>query len=134
MNPSIDKYVVYTSINGQAYTQDAILSSTQTTYQYSIAANNNDYNICFYVSAKSQDDSQSASSNIICDSISRPPQPQFAYIPYVTIIDNEAVEIALHNDINVNVKGYKLEKSIDGGLNFTHLTTIGTQGTEKQHI
>jgi hypothetical protein len=130
MSPEIKEYVVYTSIDGLPYTQEAIVSAGQTTYQYAIVAGSDDYSICFFISAKSQDTIQSASSNIICYTVTRPPHPEFAYIPYVTVVNNEAVEIALHNDISVYVQGYRIEKSADGGNTFTHLATIDFLGVE----
>lgn len=122
MATSLSHYDIYVSENGNPATLLTSLPANFITYDHIGLVDGVQF--CYTIVAVNNDSTKTSSSNIVCEVAGLPFQPQFAYIPYVTVVNNQHVEIALHTDINAVIRHYRLEKSLDNGATFTQLALI----------
>lgn len=122
MGASLSHYDIYVAESGNPYVLLGTVPANTNTFDHFGLIDGAE--VCYTIVAVNDDSTKTSSSNEACDVAGLPFQPQFAYIPYVTVVNNQHVEIALHTDINAVIRHYRLEKSTDNGLTFTQLALI----------
>jgi len=116
---SLAAYEIFYNINGGAYQFLSSVGPGQNIYVHNGLVDSTVY--CYYIVAVNDDGTKTPASNYRCESAVKPYQPQFAYIRYVTVIENNYVEIAMLTDTTAKVSGYKLEKSINNSASFSQV-------------
>ncbi len=119
---SLASYEIYVSENAGPYSLLGTTAPGTTTYVHNGLTDSTEY--CFYIRAINDDGTKTPQSNYRCELAIKPFQPQFAYIRYVTVVDNSYIEIAMYTDTTAKVAEYKIEKSENGGTNFFQIATM----------
>lgn len=119
-SPSVKGYLVYMSENGQPYTQLANVTAPTTTYDH--AGLNENSNYCYYIKAYNGQ-GVSSTSNVQCITARKPHEPQYIYMRYATVVNNELARIGFFVDTTAYISSYKVLRSEDG-INFNTLTTL----------
>jgi gliding motility-associated-like protein len=118
--PPVLGYRIYMSENGQPYTQLANVSAADTTYDHTGLTENSNY--CYFIRAYNAD-SVTSTSNVQCIIAKKPNQPQYVYMRYATVVDNEFARIGFFIDTTAFISEYKIQRSEDG-ITFNDLATI----------
>jgi gliding motility-associated-like protein len=119
-NPSVKGYLVYMSENGLPYNILANLDSSATTYDHTSLTENAYY--CYYIKAYNGNGFCST-SNVQCITAKKPNQPEYVYMRYVTVVDNEFARVGFFVDTTAYISQFKLQRSEDG-INFIDLASI----------
>lgn len=119
---SLANYEILYNIDGGAYQILDVVASSTTQYVHTGLIDSTQY--CYIIRAVNDDGLKTPQSNIQCENAIKPFQPQFAYIRYVTVVNSSYVEIAMYTDTTAKVAGYRLEKSMDGGVTFGTIADI----------
>jgi gliding motility-associated-like protein len=122
LSNSLVAYEIYFSINGDPYQFLADVGPSETTYFHTGLLDSTQY--CYYVMAVNDDGTKTPMSNFRCESALKPYQPQFAYIRYVSVVDNDYVEIAMFTDTTAKVSGYRLEKALNNSGQFSLVANL----------
>lgn len=77
------------------------------TYKYLIEANENGLN--------------KSLSNVSSRYVYQPSQPSFSYLSSVSVVNDNLIEVEFYSDNSIDVYGYDLYRSDDGGLNFNYV-------------
>ncbi len=121
MSPSIAGYRVMVSENGGPYTQLAVTDPTITTYEHTGLDANAIY--CYYVQAFDSLHTRISTSNMQCALVHKPDQPQYVYLRYASVKDNDHVRVGFFVDSTAYIGKYKILRSEDG-INYDEIATI----------
>jgi gliding motility-associated-like protein len=83
-------------------------------------------NYCYLIRAISGDLRDTAISNIICRYSSRPSIPNFSYLSYASVLDEQSIEIGLHTHTGGITKEIILERSRNEGETYQTIETLTT--------
>lgn len=119
---SLSHYEIHVSINNLPYSYLDQVSSSTTEYIHTNLNDNTMY--CYIIYAVNDDGTKRPSSNISCRYSVQPFKPQFAYIPYVTVVNNNLVEISLFTDISAKIMHHRLERAINNQSTFSTLAIL----------
>jgi gliding motility-associated-like protein len=122
LSNSLSSYEIHYSSNGDPYQFLAAVGPSETTYIHTGLLDSTQY--CYYVMAVNDDGTKTPMSNFRCESALKPYQPQFAYIRYVTVIENNYVEIAMFTDTTAKVSGYRLQKAENNDGQFSLVANL----------
>jgi gliding motility-associated-like protein len=122
LGASLSAYEIHFSTNGGPYQFLTSVAPTTTNFVHNGLTDSTHY--CYIVMAINDDGSRMPQSNFSCQTASLPFQPQFAYIRYVTVVDNSYIEIAMFTDTTAKVAGYRLEKSTNDGVSFVQMANL----------
>lgn len=119
---SLAGYEIHYSIDGNPYQLLTALGPAETTYNHVGLADSTEF--CYYVMAVNDDGTKTPASNVKCEFSTKPFQPQFAYIRYVTVVDNNYVEIAMYSDTTAKVAGFKLQRDVNHNGTFLQIANL----------
>lgn len=103
-----DHYELMLSENGSTFGSVAVINDTVNITNYIGLNDGSTY--CIYIRGVSGN-GLTSSSNTICFSVNKPSIPAYAYIRYVTVNDDEDIDISWLVDETVQVQGYELQRS-----------------------
>ncbi len=122
LSQSLVAYEIYYSENGGPYQLLGTTVPSQREYSHVGLIDSTQY--CYYVRAVNDDGTRTPESNYRCEYAVKPFQPQFAYIRYVTVVDDNFVEVAMYTDTTAKVEGYRLEKRANQTGSFVQIANI----------
>ncbi len=122
LDNSLDAYEIHVSIDGDPYQFLASVTPSETTYEHVGLSDSTEF--CYYVMAVNDDGTKTPISNVRCEYSTKPFQPQFAYIRYVTVVDNNFVEIAMYSDTTAKVSGFKLQRDVNHNGTFQQIANL----------
>ncbi len=114
MDPPLAGYNVFVSENGSPF---SLLGKTYTTSNFGPDTSfvheglNADSRYCYFVQAFDNTGYKTSSSCIKCFYVHKPPQPEFVYLRYATVVDNEYISLMWYNDIYNFAQGYRILRS-----------------------
>jgi len=117
------KYEIWVKQNAHEYILHDITSAETQTYQYSSLNDTTDY--CFFVKAVNTDNIKTSSSNISCERVVFPNQPDVAYLRYVSVVNNnDAIKLAMFVDSPQLATSYKVQRKKTDDADFSTIVTI----------
>lgn len=119
---------IFVSDDGVIFQELATIPVGQTSFVHSNLQGNTTYT--YYVRAYSGDLQKTSTS---CRKQARTynsPRPEFMYTRYVTIEDNQRVNILFYTDIRANVQSYRILRSTEPGGPFESVGSLPNQGDE----
>jgi len=122
MSPSLGGYEIYISKNSAPFTFLEIVEPTSTSYVYESPDNNSDY--AFFIRAFNLGRSITSTSCQRNVQTFYPQIPEFNYLRYVTIVNNESVKLKIFADTTRYAKGYKILRSETENGFFDTLATL----------
>ncbi|MCD4773098.1 MAG: hypothetical protein K8R41_06915, partial [Bacteroidales bacterium] len=122
MSPSLAGYEIYISKNGNPFTLLEIIPSSSTSYDYESPDNNSDYT--FFIRAFNPERNKTSTSCQRSVQTFYPHIPQFNYLRYATIVNNESVKLKIFADTTRYAAGYKILRSETETGIFETLTTL----------
>ncbi|MFC2100627.1 gliding motility-associated C-terminal domain-containing protein [Bacteroidota bacterium] len=122
MDPGLGGYNIYVSENGGPYTLLTNMTATDSIYVHNGLTKDAQY--CYFIQAYDSLNTKTSTSNIVCELAHQPGQPQFLYMRYVTVINNEHINLRAFIDTSAWVKEYRIFRSLSSSGPFNLLTTI----------
>ncbi len=122
LSNSLVSYEIYFNIDDGVFELLDVLSPSQTMYEHTGLLDYAQY--CYYVKAINNDGTKTAVSNIRCEKIIKPPKPNFAYIRYVTVVDNNYVKIAVYADNAAHITGYRIQKAVNNSGIYSNIAEL----------
>lgn len=126
--PPLEGYRVYVSENGGPFTLLSTVSPGQTTYTHAGLQPNTRYE--YYVRAFNQGGLKTSTSCRKEVTTYNSPSPQFMYTRFVTVENNEHVNIVFYTDTIAHVQFYRILRSTSPEGPFDEIATIYDQGNE----
>jgi len=127
-DPPLKLTRIYVSENYSSYQiLDSILPG-QTTYTHTNLLPNTNYS--YFVRAISQDHQKSSTSCRKEVTTYNSPRPLFMYTRFVTVEDNDHVNILFYTDTNAHVQSYRILRSTSAGGPYTEAGTVMEEGQE----
>jgi gliding motility-associated-like protein len=120
MNPPVQGYRVFMSENGAPYSQIADVAAPSINYDDPDLTEMSSY--CYYIQGYNND-SISSTSNTQCIIATKPNEPQYIFLRYVTVVDNEYAKLGFFVDSTAHISGYKILRSEDG-ISYSDIATI----------
>ena len=116
------EYVVYASMNGAPYSE--IGRTKETLFTHEDIVNENNY--CYFVQAWENDGEGpfSASSAVVCLDAEFIIRPDYAYMQYVTVDQDNVIRLAMQVDLNSNTGEYWINRSTDKNEKFELIATL----------
>ncbi len=127
-DPPLEYTHIYVSMNNGTYDFLASVPPGQVTYTHTNLYPNTTYS--YFVRAVSQDHLKSSTSCRKEVRTYNSPRPMFMYTRYVTVEDNDHVNILFYTDINAHVQYYRILRSTSAAGPFTEAGTIMEEGQE----
>ncbi len=121
MKPALGGYNVYYSENGGPLTLLSTHAPGDTTTVHSGLTKDAQY--CYVIQAYDSLQEKTALSNVACEIAHQPGQPEFVYIRYATIANNDHVNLRIHVDTAAWVKEYRIWRSRDTATQLYQLLT-----------
>lgn len=117
MDPPVLGYNIFVSIDDGTF-HSVACTTYDTTCVYE--GLNPESKYCYYVQAINSD-GETSSSCIKCFYVNKPPYPNFIYLRYATIVDNDHVLLVWYNDTSEYARGYKILRSGDKSTPFEEI-------------
>ncbi len=127
-DPPIQGYSVYYSENGGPYQHLITLDTNITTYKHQFLYPNTTYS--YFIRAFSQDGSKTSTSCTREITTYNSPRPEFMYLRYVTVEDNEQVNLLFYTDTTAHVQYYRILRSKAALGPFNEIGVIQNAGQE----
>ncbi|MFC2101083.1 gliding motility-associated C-terminal domain-containing protein [Bacteroidota bacterium] len=108
MDPIVTGYNIFVSENGSPYSLLSTVSVNDTIYVHNGLTKDSKY--CYIVQAYNGS-GKTSSSNILCELAHQPGQPQFIYLRYASIENDDHVDLLCFVDTSAFVKEYKVYRS-----------------------
>lgn len=129
MNPEIYEYYLYVGENDSNYKiLDVVTNISSGYYTYTHKDLKEDTEYCYYVKAVSIDGSKSSTSCTICKYSLKQNLPEYLYIRYVTVENNEYIKMVFNVDITSNVKQYNIYRSDNLSGPYDLIGNVNPQG------
>jgi gliding motility-associated-like protein len=125
MNPGLGGYRIYASENGGPYTLVTTLPDTVNSYPHTGLTKDAVY--CYFIQAFDSLNTKTSMSNIVCELAHQPGQPQFLYLRYATIANNDHVNLRVFVDTAAWVKEYRVYRSMNQAGPYDFLDKITPQ-------
>jgi len=104
----VKQYQIEASEDGGNY--QIVGNTTDTTFNFTTGTPNANY--CFVVKAIANDQIKTSLSNKTCIFLHQPPVPQFNYLQTATVINDNEIEIRVHQDLQAQISNFRLERQI----------------------
>ncbi len=127
-DPPIQGYSVYFSENGGPYQILVNLDTNSTSYKHQFLYPNTTYS--YYVRAFSQDGEKTSTSCTREITTYNSPRPEFMYLRFVTVEDNDRVNLLFYTDTTAHVQYYKVLRSKAALGPFNEIGVIQNAGQE----
>ncbi len=122
MSPSLAGYEIFMSKNSNPFTLLERVPASSTSYVHESPDNNSDYT--YFIRAFNTEGNKTSTSCQRNVQTFYPQIPQFNYLRYVTIVNNESVKLKIYADTTRYAAGYKILRSeIESGT-FETLETL----------
>ncbi len=112
LNPTLAGYRIMVSENGSAFSQLAINTPNDTTFDHTNLNPNSQY--CYYVQAFDSLYTKISTSNMQCATARKPNKPNYVYLRYATIKDKDHVRVGFFVDSTAHASHYIILRSEDG--------------------
>lgn len=119
LSGGLEGYTIYLSENNEAFYPFVHLNASTLTYDFLQAQDKVKYS--FFIRANSINPLISASSNVRSLHVRMPPQPQYAYIRYGTVVNNQFIALKFLMDSLSPIQKFFLERSTNQSANFTQI-------------
>jgi len=126
--PPLEYTNIYVSENNGPYSFLETILPGQVEYTHSNLLPNTTYS--YYVRAVSQDHAKSSTSCRKEVTTYNSPRPLFMYTRYVTVEDNDHVNIRFYTDTNAHVQSYRILRSTSESGPYEEAGTIQEEGSE----
>jgi gliding motility-associated-like protein len=123
---NIGTYTVMMSLNGGAYTSEAVLSPTDTTYTLTGLTPLSNY--CFYIVVSNTPDAVSARSNIICYTATTPNEAKYNYLRVASVQGTSSVKVSAYVDNTAMVKQYNFYRALSSTASPVLIATVPASG------
>ncbi len=111
-NDGVKHYQIEAAQNGGAY---AVVGTTSdTVFHFKTGISNSDY--CFVLKAIANDEIKTSLSNISCIYLHQPPVPAFNYLQTATVLDDNEVEVRIHQDLAGQISNFRLERALENDV------------------
>ncbi len=118
MPNEVDSFRIYAAANNDDFKQIASVKRNVLTYDYKHADINNNYK--FYVQAYNQSNKYTSTSNIVYVSFTKTISDGSVLMRYVTVKEDNHLEIAAYINDSILFNNVILYKSVDSGKTFTY--------------
>ncbi len=106
-NDGVKHYQIEASQNGGSYS--LVGTTSDTLFNFSTGISNSDY--CFVVKAIANDEIKTSLSNISCIYLHQPPVPAFNYLQTATVLNNNEIEVRIHQDLAGQISNFRFQRS-----------------------
>lgn len=122
----VKEYQVEASIDGGAYAE--IGTTTDSSFVFENGLPNSNY--CFLIKAIALDEIKTSLSNLSCVYLHQPPYPSYNYLQTATVIDDNEIEVRIHQDLAAQISNFRLERSDDNSIgSFEEIMTTSSLST-----
>lgn len=122
-NSGISGYKIYASKNGQQQVLLQEISGGETTFLHEGLEENANY--CYFVRAiEAGGTGRTSSSNFLCQTITVPNLPNQQYLNYITVLDDNTIEVSCYIDKNAAVQHYDFERATSINGSFEIVTQV----------
>jgi gliding motility-associated-like protein len=126
--PPLEGTHIYVSENNGPFTLLATVSPGQISYTHTDLQPNTTY--AYYVRAFNQGGLKTSTSCRKEITTYNSPRPSFMYTRFVSVEDNERVNILFYTDTTAHVQFYRILRSVDAGGPYVEAGTVPDQGQE----
>jgi len=127
-DPPLDFTRIYVSVNSSPYELLTTISPGQITYTHTNLQPNTNYS--YFVRAFSQDHLKSSTSCRKEVTTYNSPRPLFMYTRFVTVENNDRVDILFYTDTNAHVQSYRILRSTSASGPYTEAGIVQDEGQE----
>jgi gliding motility-associated-like protein len=118
----VSQYELFVSENNNPYSSLGSISGSTLSFKHTNVNPGSTY--CYFIRAYETGTLRTSSSNKICITYQQPAIPSFMYINYVTVIDDNNIEVSFFVDTSVVVNGYRVVRSASAAGPFETIETL----------
>jgi len=126
--PPLDDTKIYVSVNNGPFEWLAGIPPGQAGYSHENLSPNTSY--AYFVRAVSQDPAKTSTSCVQEIRTYNAPYPLFMYLRYVTVVNNEHVDLLFYTDTNAHVQHYRILRSETPAGTFEEAGQVQDNGSE----
>jgi gliding motility-associated-like protein len=126
-DPPLAGYELYVSVDDGPYTLLEVLSPLSTSYTHEDLTPTTKYS--YYVRAFNDGRTKTSTSCTQEMNTYNSPFPQFMYLRYVTVQEDNSIEVSFYSDTSAHVNGYKVFRSEDMA-SFTEIGQVAPAGSD----
>lgn len=109
LNPMVGIYKVFVSVNNGPFALLGFKPANDSTYTHTGIVQGNIYR--YFVEAIDVDNIKTSSSNRVAVDAKLPRQPRYAYIKYVTVLNDNEIELSCFVDKEASIKEFQIQRS-----------------------
>ena len=127
-DPPLEGYRIYVSENNGPYEIITSVPPAQTSFVHDNLQGNTHYS--YYIRAFAQGNSKTSTSCTREITTYDSPRPEFMYLRYVTVEDNDRVELLFYTDTSAHVQYYRILRSESQGGPYNEIGQVNDEGEE----
>ncbi len=127
LDPVLEGYKIFMSINGSAFSVISTLNTATLNYTFNNLVDSSNY--CFYIQAFENTGQKTSSSCQKCFTIRKQLNPEFIYLRTVSVVSSNQIEIKIYTDPTVAVSSYQIYKSNAPAGSFVKIATLPFTGS-----